>query len=174
MKIKEVIVVEGKNDTNHLKQYFDVDTIETKGLGINKDTINLIRTINENRGVILLLDPDSPGERIRKKINDEIPSLKNAFVFKEEARTLKKVGIEHASKNSLEKALSSYITYNNKEEYLTYEEFVNFGLIGDKKSASKRDEIARRYSLGKCNAKTLYKRMKMIGLTKEKILNDEK
>ena len=28
-KIKEVIVVEGKNDTNHLKEFFDVETIET-------------------------------------------------------------------------------------------------------------------------------------------------
>ena len=31
MKIKEVIVVEGHHDTCTLKQYFDVDTIETNG-----------------------------------------------------------------------------------------------------------------------------------------------
>ena len=64
--IKEIIVVEGKNDTNQLKKYFNVETIETKGLGINKKTIDLIRNINDKRGVILLLDPDTPGEKIRK------------------------------------------------------------------------------------------------------------
>ena len=66
-KIKEVIVVEGKNDTNHLKEFFDVDTIETSGLGLNKETIELINNINSKRGVILLLDPDTPGEKIRKR-----------------------------------------------------------------------------------------------------------
>ena len=84
-KIKEVIVVEGKNDTNHLKEYFEVDTIETNGLGLSKNTIELIKNINSKTGVILLLDPDTPGEKIRKRINEEIPNLKNVFLFKKEA-----------------------------------------------------------------------------------------
>ena len=88
-KIKEVIVVEGKNDTNHLKEYFEVDTIETNGLGLSKNTIELIKNINSKRGVILLLDPDTPGEKIRKRINDSLPNLKNAFLLKKEARTRK-------------------------------------------------------------------------------------
>ena len=40
--IKEVIVVEGANDTKRLKSFFDVDTIETKGLGLKKETIEYI------------------------------------------------------------------------------------------------------------------------------------
>ena len=39
--IKEVIVVEGANDTKRLKSFFDVETIETHGLGLNTETINL-------------------------------------------------------------------------------------------------------------------------------------
>lgn len=164
--IKEVIVVEGKNDTNHLKEFFDVDTIETHGLGINKSTIEMIDTINKKRGVILLLDPDSPGEKIRKRINDALPGLKNAFLFKKDARTSKKVGVEHASKEVIEKALSSYITYVSKDKYLSYEEFVKVGLVGRSDSSIKREEIALKYNLGHCNAKTLYKRLKMIGVVK--------
>ena len=38
--IKEVLVVEGKNDTNHLKDFFNVETIETNGLGLNKETLH--------------------------------------------------------------------------------------------------------------------------------------
>lgn len=164
--IKEVIVVEGKNDTNHLKEFFNVETIETNGLGLNKATIKLIETINKKRGVILLLDPDSPGEKIRKRINDAIPGLKNAFLFKKDARTSKKVGVEHASKEVIEKALSSYITYLEKDKYLSYEDFVNYGLVGRSDSSNKREEISLKYNLGHCNAKTLYKRLKMIGVTR--------
>ena len=36
MKIREVIVVEGKNDTNVLQQYFDCETIETHGTSMRR------------------------------------------------------------------------------------------------------------------------------------------
>ena len=41
--IKEVIVVEGINDTKRLKQFFDVDTIETHGMGLSDKTIEFIK-----------------------------------------------------------------------------------------------------------------------------------
>ena len=167
--IKEVIVVEGKNDTHHLKNFFDVDTIETSGLGLKKETIELIKNVNLLRGVILLLDPDTPGEKIRKRINEEIPNLKNAFLFKKEARTIKKVGVEHASKEVLEKALKNVVTYKNDAKSISYEEFCELGLVGEKDSASKRDKVSNKFRLGKCNAKTLFKRLNMLGITKEQI-----
>lgn len=167
--IKEVIVVEGKNDTNHLKKFFNVETIETNGLGLNKDTINLIKKINEKKGVILLLDPDSPGEKIRNRINEAIPNLKNVFLFKKEARTSKKVGVEHASKEVLEKALNNIVTYNNKKESITYKEYVSLGLVGKNDSAKKREIVSNKFRLGKCNAKTLFKRLNMLEIKKEEI-----
>lgn len=168
-KIKEVLVVEGKNDTNQLKKFFDVDTIETNGLGINKKTIELINNVNSKRGVILLLDPDTPGEKIRKKINDAIPGLKNVFLFKKEARTTKKVGVEHASKDVLEKAFENVVTYNKKIDSISYEEFIELGLVGKNDSCKKREKVSNKYRLGKCNAKTLFKRLNMIGICKKDI-----
>lgn len=167
--IKEVIVVEGKNDTNHLKEFFNVDTIETNGLGINKKTIELIKSINSKRGVILLLDPDTPGEKIRKRINDQISGLKNAFLFKQEARTSKKVGVEHASKEAIEKALKNLITYTNSVDTITHDDFIELGLIGKKDSAQKREIISQKFNTGKCNAKTLLKRLNMLGIKKEQL-----
>ena len=41
--IKQNIVVEGKNDTKRLKSFFDVETIETHGMGLGKQTVELIR-----------------------------------------------------------------------------------------------------------------------------------
>ena len=38
--IKELIVVEGVNDTKRLQSFFDVDTIETHGMGLSKEKGN--------------------------------------------------------------------------------------------------------------------------------------
>jgi len=172
--IKEVIIVEGKNDTKKLKSFFDVETIETHGLGLKKETIELIKEINKKRGIILFLDPDTPGEKIRKRLNDEIPNLKNAFVLKEDARTKKKVGVEHASKEILEEALSNLITYTNNKDSISKEDFINLGLNGTDESSYKRDILSKEFHLGKCNAKTMFKRLNMLNIKKEdieKVLN---
>ena len=162
--IREVIVVEGKNDTKRLKSFFDVETIETNGLNLNKKTIELIREINGKRGVILFLDPDTPGEKIRKRLNDEISGLKNAFVIKKEARTSKKVGVEHASKEVLEEAVNNLVTYGEFKDSLSKEEFYELGLAGESDSASKRTKVAKHFHLGECNGKTLFKRINMLGI----------
>ena len=167
--IREFIVVEGKNDTKRLRSFFDVETIETNGMALNKETIAFIKEANEKRGVILFLDPDAPGEKIRKKLNDEIPGLKNAFVMKEDARTKKKVGIEHASKEILEEALNNLITYGDYKDTLSDEEFFELGLKGMEDSSQKREKISSSFHLGKCNAKTMLKRLNMLGITKKEI-----
>ena len=168
--IKEVIVVEGVNDTKRLKSFFDVDTIETHGLGLSKETIELIKELNNKRGVILFLDPDNPGEKIRNRLNQEIPGLKNAFVMKEDAKTSKKVGIEHASKEVLEEALNNLISFTNSKESISEEEFYSLGLKGENDSVNKREKVARYFHLGKCNSKTMFKRLNMLGITYDDIV----
>ena len=41
------------------------------------------------------------------------------------------------------------------------------GLIGKKDSKKKREETARKYHIGKCNGKTLLKRLGLLGISKE-------
>ena len=43
MKIKEIIVVEGKDDTTAIKRAVNADTIETNGSAINDETIEKIK-----------------------------------------------------------------------------------------------------------------------------------
>ena len=68
MKIKEIIVVEGRDDTVAIRRAVDADTIETNGAAINDETIERIRLAQQQRGVIIFTDPDYPGEKIRKTI----------------------------------------------------------------------------------------------------------
>ena len=53
MKIKEIIVVEGKNDTNVLQSCIDCDTIETHGTHLSVETLRLIEQAAKTRGVII-------------------------------------------------------------------------------------------------------------------------
>lgn len=169
--ISEVIVVEGKNDTLNLKKYFEVDTIETHGLGLNKQTLEYIKEVNSKRGVILFLDPDSPGEKIRNRINSYIPGLKNAFVLKEDARTSKKVGVEHASYEVLKQALDNVVSYKDFYNTISMDDLYDLGLLGQDDSSYKRDVISKKYHIGKCNGKTMLKRLNLLGISKEE-LND--
>lgn len=169
MKIKEIIVVEGKNDTNKLKQYFDCDTIETNGTHLSKSKIEMLRQLNEKRGLIVFTDPDAPGTSIRNRITQAIPNVKHAFIMKEKARTTKKVGVEHASYEDLKEALEHVLTYHEiKEETITMSDLVELGLQGSG-SVSLRNDLGNALFIGKCNAKTLLKRLNMLELTKEDV-----
>ena len=171
MKIKEIIVVEGKNDTNVLKSYFNCDTIETSGTHINKKKLAGIQLANEKRGVIIFTDPDAPGERIRCLINQAVPNCKNAFIAKNKAKTTKKVGVEHANKADLEEALANCMTYSdNLVESISWEDYQSLGFNGQANSAQKRADLAQILFLGKPNAKTLFKRLNMIQMSKDEIL----
>ena len=59
MKIREVIVVEGRHDEALLKQCFECDVVVTGGLALNDDILERIRQAKQTRGVVILTDPDS-------------------------------------------------------------------------------------------------------------------
>ena len=72
-KIKEVIVVEGKDDVSALRKAVDADILITTGLGLTQSKIEEIRVLAERRGVIVFTDPDFPGGKIRHILKDKVP-----------------------------------------------------------------------------------------------------
>lgn len=167
-QIQEVIVVEGHHDTDTLRRYFDCDTIETSGLGLNQETLEKIKQAQKTRGVIIFTDPDSPGNIIRHKINAEIPGCKNAFVNKKDAHTTKKVGIEHASYEALLEALENIVTYKQVSSTLTMADMIDLGLTGSD-SKVLREKVGVYYHVGFANAKTMLRRLNFLQVTKEDI-----
>ncbi len=79
MKIKEIIVVEGRDDTARIKLAVDADTIETNGSAIGDEVIRQIRLAQETRGVIVLTDPDFPGRRSGKPFLKQYPAVNTHF-----------------------------------------------------------------------------------------------
>lgn len=169
-RIKEVIVVEGHHDTEKLRKYYDCDTIETSGTHLGKDVMDRIRQAKERRGVIIFTDPDSPGNRIRHAINEQIPGCKNAYVDKKDAHTPKKVGVEHAEKEALDRALDHLITVTeHPQEEITPQDFLELGLTGSENSAQLREKAGILLHIGNGNAKTMRRRMNYLGITKEEL-----
>ena len=84
VKVREVIVVEGRYDKNTLSQIVDATILETRGFGIMKDKamLNLLRRTAEARGLILLTDSDGAGFVIRNYLKRVIPPkhLKQAYI----------------------------------------------------------------------------------------------
>lgn len=169
-RIKEVIVVEGKNDEAKVKQVFDCDVFLTYGYHISQNKLSILKNIASNRGLILLLDPDTVGEKIRKKINDAIPNCKNAFIAKLDARTEKKVGIEHASNEEVKNAIASLLTYKPFQEHISMAFLDSLELRNTKQGSINREKLSRALHLGHCNFKSLYKKLNMLEISEAEII----
>lgn len=167
-KIKEVVIVEGKTDTAVLKKLFQVDTIETKGLQCSNETLEYIKKISETRDIIVLTDPDFPGNKIRKQIQDVVPNCKHAFVEKKDAIGKRKLGIAEAKEEAIIQALENMVTFSNQKESISWQEFLSLDIIGNKE---KRLLVYQAFHLGYGNVKTLFKRLNLAGITKQDIID---
>lgn len=183
MKIKEIIVVEGKDDTTAIKRAVDADTIETNGSSIGDSVIEQIKLAQQTRGVILFTDPDFPGEKIRKTISDLVPGCKHAFLPKEEARPKRGrgIGVEHASIDAIRQALSA-VKEEMKEftSEISFDDLLDAGLIGGSKAKDRREKLGILLKFGYTNGKQLHKRLQMFQISREdyitainKILQEE-
>ena len=171
-KIKEVIVVEGKKDTERIQLAVDANTIETQGLALEQETLDLIEHAHKTRGVIVFTDPDYPGETIRKKITQKIPGVKHAFITTEEGVPSHKgtLGIEHASIGTIRLALSGLYEISPAEETTVSKSFLSeMGLSGGKKSKELRIRLGEELRIGYSNSKQLQKRLTMFGISEEMI-----
>lgn len=172
MKINEMIVVEGRDDTVAIKRAVQADTIETGGSALNTEKIERIRLAQERRGVIIFTDPDYPGERIRKLINQAIPGCKHAFLTREKAVSKRgKYGVEHASPEDIRQALNELRTeepltlISEEEQQISWNEVQRHGLVGQVSSQALRAKMGEKLGIGYCNAKQFYKRLQAFCIT---------
>lgn len=170
MKIKEIIVVEGKDDTVAIKRAVEADTIETNGSAIDQKIIEQIKLAAEVRGVIIFTDPDFPGEKIRKKIIEKVPNCKHAFLPKELAKQKngKKIGVEHAKPEDIRKALKgAHLMETEPLEIITKQDLIYYRLIGDPNAKTRREKLGEILNIGYTNGKQLLKRLQMFQISRE-------
>lgn len=170
MRIKEVIVVEGKDDTTAVKRSVDADTIETNGSAISKETLMKIQHAQEKRGVIVFTDPDYPGRRIRAIIEEHVPGVKHAFLSKEKtiAKNGKGLGIEHAKDEDIRSALENVYTPKTETDTTTeipIKILVEAKLIGYSNSRDRRTKLGELLKIGYTNGKQLQKRLSVFQIS---------
>lgn len=168
MKIKEVIVVEGRDDTTAVTRALDCDTIETHGFGIRKETWNLIERAYNSRGIIIFTDPDHSGEEIRRKLTARFPNAKHAYLARKDAYAHNDIGIENANDQSIIEALkkAKAVTTDMNDEF-TVSDLQKAGLTGMKESKTLRQELGKALGIGYGNGNGFLKKLNSFGITRE-------
>ena len=162
LRIREVIVVEGRYDRNTLSQVVDALIFETNGFAVfnDREKLEALRMLAEERGLILLTDSDSAGFVIRNRLKSLIPpeKIKQAFVPAVPGREKRKnrpskeglLGVEGMRPEELIRALKNDGASDDscaEEERITDADFYRLGLNGRPGSAQLRRRLAQELHL---------------------------
>ncbi len=166
LKTDKVIVVEGKYDAIRLANIVDAAILRTEGFGVfrDKEKQELLRTLAEKRGLLVLTDGDSAGMLIRNYIRNIVPAEQITDVYvpdlfgkeKRKDRPSKegKLGVEGIPDDILIEALrKAGVTEEgdvravpSDERLITRMDFYRDGLAGGPNSRAKR--LALQNALG--------------------------
>ncbi|MBS4026385.1 MAG: ribonuclease M5 [Clostridia bacterium] len=169
--IKEIIVVEGKDDIRAVKRAVEAEVIITNGFALSRDTVKVIRSARDRQGVIILTDPDFAGEQLRKRINKLVPGCKHAFMPRDEATLHQDVGVENASPEAIRIALKKARCEEQKpRQVFSQGQLWQYGLLGSDNSQKKRAALGKVLGIGYANGKQLINRLNNFGVTWEEFL----
>ena len=171
MRIREVLVVEGRYDINTLKQIVDATIVQTAGFGIFSDRqkLALIRRYAQARGVVILTDGDGAGFVIRNYLKGALPKerVKHAYIpdiFGKESRKRQssgegKLGVEGMRPDVLIGCLRragatfeddpdlSALNKENTASFLSKADLYADGLSGRPGSAALRKKLLKAFDL---------------------------
>ena len=117
IKIKEIIVVEGRDDITAIKRVVDAHIIALNGFSaLSKKTINKMVELSQNNDLILFTDPDFAGKKIRDTLKRYIPNRKHALIRQKDATRNDNIGVENANDEAILDALKNVITAHQNVE----------------------------------------------------------
>ncbi len=169
--IKEIIVVEGKDEIAAVKSAIEAEVIATGGFGYDRKFIENLKVIAEKRGIIILTDPDHAGENIRKELSKHIKNCKHAFLPQGKAFKKGDIGVENATKEDIIEAIrKARPVISEKRKEFSKEDLIRQGLIGTTNSKEKREKLGDILGIGYCNGKQFLNRLNNFGITREEFL----
>jgi ribonuclease M5 len=140
MRVKEVIVVEGRSDERAVKRAVDAQVIITSGYGIRESTFLAIEEAAKRCGVIIFTDPDFMGERIRERLKLRVPAAKHAYLSRADATSEGDIGIENAKPEAILAALEKVRTWvETPVDTFTKSDLIRNGLEGGPGALDRRD-----------------------------------
>jgi len=170
--IKEIIVVEGKDDTAALKRACICTTLETHGFGVTSETFSLLDRAYRETGLVIFTDPDHAGEFLRRRLASRYPQAKHAFLTKEEATDTSDgdIGIENAQPEAIMRALENarcLLEEIPKAPVFDRQDLFDSGLDGVRDSSRKRQEVGKILGIGYGNSRAFLDKLNKFKITRE-------
>ncbi|MCI8609989.1 MAG: ribonuclease M5 [Firmicutes bacterium] len=183
LKIEQVIVVEGRDDTNAVLRAIDGMTIETHGFGIRRETWNILEKAYEEKGLIIFTDPDFSGEEIRRKLTARFPNSGQAFLTRREAEKKGDIGIENARPEDIAAAISKvhFISPKGKDRggsqtcidreadspVFAETDLIAAGLLGGDQARARREALGAVLGIGYGNGKAFLKKLNQFHISRK-------
>lgn len=153
ISLNGILVVEGKEDASYLSNYIESEIVFVNGFELSESIISYLK----DKHVIALLDPDEAGKQIRKAISERLNDVSNVEIDIKKCTRGIKNGVAECEIDEILKQLKPYIIENKScVPDIKQSDLYNLGLTTDK---DKRAYVCRKLNLGKCNGKTLLKRL---------------
>ncbi len=169
--IKEVIVVEGRDDITAVKRAVDAEIIAVGGFGINGKVIERIKEAQKRQGVIVLTDPDFAGEKIRRIISKRVKGIKHAYISQKDGMKDGDIGVENAEPHIIIRALEyAKCETKDKTEDFNINDMIFFGLTGNNRAKEKRELLGKEIGIGYCNTAQFITRLNNYGISREEFV----
>lgn len=172
LQIKEVIVVEGRDDISAVMRAVDAHVIAVHGYGVFRSRIlEEIRQAQQRLGVIVLTDPDWAGEKIRRTIEHHVPGVKHAFIPRSAGRreTDGGIGVEYAEPavilEALQQARCGVKEHAETTEQVSLEDLMEYRLIGYPEAEERRHRLGEILGVGRVNGKQFLRRIQHFGVS---------
>lgn len=168
MKIttNSVFIVEGKSDKLLLSQYFDSEIVMTNGLYVSHETISYLKELEKTHDMIVITDPDVPGETIAQRILQALPQAKRVQIRKKDSIKGGKLGLAETKVEPLLEKVMPLISFPKKPvEKLTLIDLLYFQQI----NPQYRKFLSEKFKIGHCNNKVMINRLYHLNVTKEMI-----
>ena len=171
MRIGEAIVVEGRDDVDAVSKACEALIIATHGFGITRETWELIEKAYDEKGIIILTDPDYSGEEIRRKLTAKFPKALHAYLSQAEAIKAEDIGVENATPDAIRKALTKVhgITESDDHSDITMDDLNTFELVGGQKASALREAVGAELGIGYGNGKAFLKKLNGFEISKSEL-----
>ncbi len=183
IKIHEIIVVEGLHDRQAVERAVLADVFVLGGDRTGHRIISELKRAAKVRGVVVLTDPDGPGERIRRRLDQAIGHCCHAYLAKSDAIMGGRVGVEFATPTAITDAVRKALERERRvagqvEGFgpsrepgfasgdFSTEDLLLAGLMGTPEATKRREMVGERLGIGYANAKSFVNKMNALCVTR--------
>lgn len=164
--LNKILVVEGKEDASYLSSFLDAEFVITNGYDIPKEEIEYLNAASKHKEILVLADPDKAGREIEEKIKTKLVKATYLNVDISKCSRGKKDGVAECEQEEILEVLKPYLEVKKCEKSGVLQEKSLKIELSDR---SLRDYLSSKFCLGKCNNKTLIKRLETLQISKKEL-----